>query len=122
MPAGIGESAEPAPEDYGSSGSSAVIAVPRPGVASIRTRPLNRLDALADAGQAEPPGSRIARIEAVPVVLDRRHHRVGPRDDGDVDAGGMGVAECVRDRLLHDPVDGRLDLGGQALLVARGSS
>ena len=55
-------------------------------------------------------------LDAPPVVLDDGSDRVAAPDDEDRHPGRGGVLDDVRQRLLDDPVERRLDLRGEPLV------
>jgi hypothetical protein len=62
------------------------------------------------------PPARAGRTAAVVADLDL--HGAAPGPDGDPRGGGPRVLEHVGERLLHDPVGGEVDTGGQRREIA----
>ena len=59
------------------------------------------------------------RVETPAIVLDHRHHRGVLLHDEDADTTGGRMLHDVRERLLHDAIERRLDRLRQALVRAR---
>src|SRR5690349_19378033 len=72
--------------------------------------------ALAHPDQAMTVGR--AAVGATPVVLDGERDGVGLPVDGHGRPGGSRVLDRVRQRLLHDPVDGLIEAGWENRLRA----
>jgi hypothetical protein len=70
-----------------------------------------RLDAIFEADETGAAGNIRA---ASSIVLDADAHDAGTVNYEDVDAGGIGVLRCVRERLGHDVVGSELDLFREA--------
>ena len=93
-------------------GTSIDSVVPEPGEDSTSSRPPTRPTRSCIPSSPRPfwPGF----VEAPAVVLDHGGDRaVAPRED-DAHVAGLRVLDHVRQRLLRDPVERRLDLRGQA--------
>ena len=99
------------------SGTSATSVVPAPGVDSTCSRPPTSADALAHADETERVRARRGRVEARAVVLDHGDDGAVLALQEDADALGAGVLDDVRQRLLDDAVERRLDLGRQPLVA-----
>ena len=97
-----------------------------PGRRFDRQRPADQRQALP-ASPAGPAGPRAGgvharlRVEAAAVVLDDGEHLVRGALQDQAHPPGPGVLEHVRQPLLHDPVQGRLDRRRQALRVQAGA-
>jgi hypothetical protein len=82
----------------------------------------DHLDPLAHAGQAEVALAEQTagrdRVEADPVVVDAQPHRAVLGRQRDRDPGGAGVLAHVVEGLLGDPVQHRLQVGGEPALEA----
>ena len=85
--------------------------VPAPGLDSTVERAVDERDALAHADQAEAAASSVAGVEARAVVAHEHFEIAVAVAHADLDAGRAGVLGDVGQRLLDEPVDGRLDLG-----------
>jgi hypothetical protein len=59
------------------------------------------------------PGGRRAGCRGRAIVYDLELEAGVAKRERDRDVARVGVLECVRQRLLHDPVDGELDAAGQ---------
>ena len=95
-------------DDDGSGSSKPASCLTR--IAVDRERAVQQLHAFAHPEQPESTARVGAGIEARPVVLDHDHEPPGiPRHD-DADVLRSSVLDDVRDRFLHDAIDGRLDL------------
>ena len=99
-------------------GTSATTVVPAPGRDSISSRPSSSASR-SRMPRSPTPSSRTPRVEAGAVVLDHRGHRGLPPRDRDADVVRVRVLDDVRERLLHDPVERRLDLARQPRLAER---
>ena len=101
-----------------STGSVAMIDVPRPGEERTTNVPLasstrSRIDARPDAAlPQELPGLRRVEPAAVVLDLDPELRVVGLHADRD--RGGLGVLAGVRERLLHHAVGERLQVLGES--------
>ena len=101
------------------SGTSATIVVPAPGRDSISSRPSTKDEPLAHAEESHAFPAHGSLVEAGSVVLDHRCDRGPAPGDRDADVVRVRVLDDVRERLLHDPVERRLDLGRQPRLAER---
>ena len=97
-------------------GTSATSVVPAPGRRLDRQPAADERDPLAHADEAERPRPASPRLEAPSVVLDHDDRRSPPCARAVMlTRAAARVLHDVRQRLLHDPVERRLDLGRQAV-------
>ena len=91
---------------------------PRAGRRLDREPPADERDALAHADEPEPVVRGRVRVEARAVVLDDRGDATPAlRVSRMLTRARAGVLDDVRQRLLHDPVERRLDLARQPLVA-----
>jgi hypothetical protein len=111
---------------FTSSAMRSVTVVPPPGAERTSSSPPARRARSAIPLSPEPRARavtvRAARerrgVEARPVVADAQLEALPVRLELDGHGGGAGVAADVRERLLEDPVDGRLHVLGESVRVA----
>ena len=82
--------------------------------------PVEELDALAHPEQPQARRRRLGGVEAAAVVLDHHEHARRLAGQHDADVGSTGVLDHVRERLLHDPVQRGLNVGGKTMRTEPG--
>ena len=100
------------------SGTSATIVAPAPGLDSIFSLPpssASRSPMPSSPSPSPPPSGG----EAAAVVLDHGGDRAAAASEDDADRARLGVLDDVRQRLLHDPVERRLDVARQPVADVR---
>ena len=89
--------------------------MPPPGLDSKASVPPSSASTLPHADDAERVVAHAAFGEPASVVLDDRSDTAGATRHDHAHVLRLGVLHDVRQRLLHEPVERRLDLGRQAL-------
>ena len=100
------------------SGTSATIVVPGAWARLDLQLAAQQRQPLAHAEQTESLAFAV-RGEAATVVLDHGSDRSAAAGEDDADRTGLGVLDDVRQRLLHDPIESRLDVARQPAVELR---